>query len=121
MSRFICLSMAVILSLSSASAVAAPVHKKPAKVAKGYGFLPGYRQPLNNAAPLFKQDPAVLRQARRERRHWYIDPTPQYYDWYSGNLRYPGRPGFYRGQYNGGSMGPCYTQTPIGPVWNCGR
>jgi hypothetical protein len=34
--------------------------------------------------------------------------------------RYPGRPGFYRGRYNGGSIGACWTQTPIGPVWTCG-
>ncbi len=26
----------------------------------------------------------MLRNARRERRHWYIEPTPHYY-WYDGN------------------------------------
>jgi hypothetical protein len=35
-------------------------------------------------------------------------------------MHYFGRPGFYGGRYNGGSFGPCWTQTPIGPVWNCG-
>jgi len=54
MSRFMCLSIAVILSLSSAVAAAAPVHKRAVR-AHNYGFLPGYHQPLNNAAPLFKQ------------------------------------------------------------------
>ena len=29
-------------------------------------------------------------------------------------------PGFYRGRYNGGSFGPCWSWTPIGPAWNCG-
>jgi hypothetical protein len=35
-------------------------------------------------------------------------------------MYYFGQPGFYGGRYNGGSFGPCYTRTPIGPVWNCG-
>jgi hypothetical protein len=39
---------------------------------------------------------------------------------YDGYMHYFGRPGFYGGRYNGGSFGPCWTQTPIGPVWNCG-
>ncbi|MET0879673.1 MAG: hypothetical protein ABWY14_21290 [Tardiphaga sp.] len=121
MSRLKCLCLAITVSLLPAVAQAAPAHKKQAKIWKGYGFLPGYRQPLNNAAPLFKQDPEVLRNARRERRPWYITRTPVYYRWSDGEKYYFGRPGFYRGQYNGGSMGPCWTQTPIGPVWNCGN
>jgi hypothetical protein len=118
MSRLLCLSLAAILTLSSVVADAAPKRKKRPH---NYGFLPGYHQPLNNAAPLFKQDEAVLRNARRPKRPWYITPTPVYYRWSDGEKYYFGRPGFYRGQYNGGSMGPCWTQTPIGPVWNCGR
>jgi hypothetical protein len=118
MSRFICLLVAVALSFVSAAALAGPAHKKPPRW-KGHGFLPGYQQPLNNAAPLFKQDASVLRNARRQRRHWYISPTPYYYGW-NGEWRYPGRPGFSRGRFNGGSFGPCWTRTPIGPVWNCG-
>ena len=110
----------IVLSLTTAAAVAAPRHKRHGYRAHHYGFLPGYRQPLNNAAPLFKQDPAVLRQARREPRHWYIDPNVQYFNFYDGQWRYPGRPGFYRGRYNGGSFGPCWSWTPIGPLWNCG-
>ena len=41
-----------------------------------------------------------------------------------GNLKVGG--GFstansdYGGRYNGGGFGPCWTRTPIGPVWNCG-
>jgi hypothetical protein len=34
-------------------------------------------------------------------------------DWY-----YFGRLGFYGDR--GGSFGPCWTRTPIGPIWNCG-
>ena len=60
----------------------------------GYGFLPGYRSPERIEAE----------QARNRR--------PVY--WYGG-------PGFYRGRWNGGGFGPCWTQTPIGNVWNCGR
>jgi len=40
--------------------------------------------------------------------------------WYMGDWHYFGRPGFYRGRYNGGSFGPCWSWTPIGPAWNCG-
>jgi hypothetical protein len=119
MSRIMFLSIAVVLSLLSAAASAAPAHKRSAKIWKGYGFLPGYHQPLNNAAPLFKQEASVLRNARRDKRHWYIDPTPRYYGW-DGELRYPGRPGFGGGRYNGGSFGPCWTRTPIGAAWTCG-
>src|SRR5262245_23681387 len=118
MSRFICLIVAIALSLGSA-ALAAPAHKKP-KQWKGYGFLPGYRQPLNNAVPLFMQKKVDLRMAKRERRPWYIDRTPVYYRWSDGQKYYYGQPGFYRGHYNGGSFGPCWTRTPIGPIWNCG-
>jgi hypothetical protein len=120
MSRLVCLSIAVVLSLMSVAAPAAPVHKRPTPSWHGYGFLPGYHQPLSNSLPLFDQEAAVLRTARRERRHWYIDPTPHYYG-YDGERYYFGRPGFNGGgRYNGGSFGPCWTQTPIGPVWNCG-
>jgi hypothetical protein len=61
----------------------------------GYGFLPGYVPP--------EQEPP-------RRDYWTHSPTW----WYGG-------PGFYRGRWNGGGFGPCWTQTPIGPMWNCGR
>jgi hypothetical protein len=119
MSRLLCLSIVIVLSLLSVAAPAAPVHKRPPPRWHGYGFLPGYQQPLNNSLPLYDQKDGTRRLANRERRPWYIDPTPRYYG-YDGNSYYFGRPGFYRGHYNGGSFGPCWTQTPIGPVWNCG-
>lgn len=117
MRRFLCLSIAVVFSLLSVAAPAAPVHKRPGW--HGYGFLPGYQQPLSNSLPIYRQKNGLMRYARDNRRHWYIDPVPRYYG-FDGNQYYFGEPGFYRGHYNGGSFGPCWTQTPIGPVWNCG-
>jgi len=119
MSRLMCLFVAVILSLLPAVASAEPAQKRPKQAWHGYGFLPGYRQPLSNSIPLYKQKDAMRRLARSDRRHWYIDPVPQYYRW-DGEWHYFGRPGFGGGRYNGGSFGPCWTRTPIGAVWNCG-
>ena len=119
MSRLVCLSIAVVLSLLPVAAPAAPIHKRPAPRWHGYGFLPGYHQPLSNSQPVFMQKDGLRRLARQNRRPWYIDPTPRYYG-YDDELHYPGRPGFYNGHYNGGTFGPCWSRTPIGPVWNCG-
>src|ERR1700678_1175176 len=119
MSRLFCLLIAIVLSLLSVAAPAAPVHKRPAPSCHGYGFLRGYHQPLSNSLPLFAQKDAMRRLARRDQRPWYIDPVPRYYG-YDANWHYFGQPGFYGGHYNGGSFGPCWTRTPIGPVWNCG-
>jgi hypothetical protein len=119
MSRILCLLIAVVVSLSPVASFAAPVHKRPVPKWHGYGFLPGYEQPLSNSLPLYDQKNGTRRYARENRRPWYNYPTPQYYD-YFGEQHYFGQPGFYRGHYNGGSYGPCWTQTPIGAVWNCG-
>jgi hypothetical protein len=76
----------------------------------GYGFLPGYRPRLEetNGLPILGPDP------RRKREWRYVD--------YYGNVGYGwGRPGFYRGRYNGGSFGPCWTSTPIGMMPTCGQ
>ena len=76
----------------------------------GYGFLPGYRQPTYLAE---WRD----RSARHGGRY---DNEPRY--WSYGQPSYGwGGPGFYRGRWNGGSFGPCWTWTPIGMIWNCGR
>ena len=90
---------AAALSLT-ATASAAPVHAKrhASRHWHGYGFLPGYRPPE--------------RIEWEKARAWARTHAPVY--WYGG-------PRFYRGRWNGGGFGPCWTQTPIGPMWNCGR
>lgn len=107
MSRIFSASIVVLLSLPSAMTSGAPVHKR---LWHGYGFLPGYHQPSNNAVPVFGPKGA----ATGER-----DYSPRYFG-YDGEWHYFGRPGFYRGRYNGGTFGPCWSWTPIGPMWNCG-
>ncbi|TYL90978.1 hypothetical protein FXB40_30620 [Bradyrhizobium rifense] len=120
MSRLLCLFVAVILSLLPATAPAEPVAKKPKQSWHGYGFLPGYRQPLSNSQPIFMQKNGFRRYARENQRPWYIDPVPSYYRYIDGERYYFGRPGFGGSRYNGGSFGPCWTRTPIGAIWNCG-
>lgn len=98
------------LAAFMAAAVAAPDTSAPSPTSvpkkhhgsrrwHGYGFLPGYRPP------------EVIERERA--KHFYETHGPQFYG--------PAWPGFYRGRWNGGGFGPCWTQTPIGPVWNCGR
>ncbi len=84
----------------AASTVSAPSAAPPVKArAKrqhawhGYGFLPGYRPP----------ERIEFDNNRARSRDWWYGP-----------------PRFYRGRWNGGGFGPCWTPTPIGPVWNCG-
>ncbi len=81
--------------LQGAIASAGSAHGKRALSGSwhGYGFLPGY------------EPPEVIEWRRAGARR----PT----FWYGG-------PGFYRGRWNGGGFGPCWTPTPIGPHWNCG-
>ena len=76
---------------------------------RGYGFLPGYVQPPSNSDPLAP--------SRSYREYFYHGP---YVDYWGRTLYGAGGPGFYRGRYNGGTFGPCWTRTPIGPMWNCG-
>jgi hypothetical protein len=65
-------------------------------------------------------DRRIVTRRYRGRPNAFAYTLPAFYDW-DGARYYPGRPGFYRGQWNGGSFGPCYTQTPIGPINNCGQ
>jgi hypothetical protein len=95
---FIAAALAVaasMLAASTASAADAAHHRKRAanRPWHGYGFLPGY------------EPPEVVEWRRDFQRR------PAY--WYGG-------PQFYRGRWNGGGYGPCWTQTPIGNHWNCG-
>jgi hypothetical protein len=83
---------------------------RPKQLWHGYGYLPGYRPTLaeTNGLPVLGPDP-------RRKREW------RYFDIY-GNAHYGwGRPGFYRGQWNGGSFGPCWISTPIGMMPTCGQ
>jgi hypothetical protein len=107
MSRPQSVSIAILLFLLPALAFAAPAHKRHAQRWHGYGFLPGYHQPPNETIPVYGPNRSGP------------DYTPRYYG-YDGEWHYFGRPRFFRGRYNGGSFGPCWTQTPIGLMWNCG-
>jgi hypothetical protein len=120
--KFLAVAVATSL-LWPLAAVSKPAAKHPTKLTvhpkakskakghrwRGYGFLPGYRPQLAefNGLPVLGPDP------RRKRE-------PRYFDW-DGNVRYGwGAPGFYRGRWNGGSFGPCWTYTPIGMMNTCG-
>jgi hypothetical protein len=109
MTRGFSASIAILLCLAPAIALGAHAHKRHVRHWHGYGFLPGYRQPIDNRVPIFGEKGAI-----RD-----TDGVAPMY-WYDGDWYYFGRPRFYRGRYNGGSFGPCWTWTPIGPMWNCG-
>jgi hypothetical protein len=94
----------LVLALAAAVALPAIASAAPAQAKRhavrhwhGYGFLPGYRTPEQ----IEHED--TVKAWRRGPAYWY------------------GGPRFYRGRWNGGGFGPCWTQTPIGNVWNCGR
>ena len=95
----------------------APAAKRHIHHWHGYGFLPGYHQPPNDTVPIYGARGAVT--GEPDYSPQYPDYSPQYFG-YDGAWHYFGRPGFYRGRYNGGSFGPCWSWTPIGPAWNCG-
>ena len=101
-------SSAILLALLPAMACAAPPHKRHIYHWHGYGFLPGYHQPPNNSVPIYGPRGTI----------GGMPDAPMY--WYGGNWYYFGRPGFVHGRYNGGSFGPCWIWTPIGPMWTCG-
>jgi hypothetical protein len=93
---FLALAAAMVAVWLLPADAATPTKRRPA-AKNDYGFLPGYRPP---------------EVVDREDRLLYWRRNPSY--WY-------GWPGFYRGRWNGGGFGPCWTQTPIGNVWNCGK
>ncbi len=109
MPRLLAIAVAAVLTAALATdASAAERHGKThvtVRPAKGVGFLPGYRTPEQ-----------IERDARRYGRPNY-QPNVRYWD---GSRYYIGGPGYYRGRFNGGSFGPCYKYTPIGPMWTCG-
>jgi hypothetical protein len=85
------LAVAAALTVPTLACAADAQGKRRVSHWHGYGFLPGYVPP--------EQFDAL-----RARPYGY---------WY-------GYPGFYKGRWNGGGFGPCWTQTPIGNMWNCG-
>ena len=106
--------------LLPATAIATQAEKRQLKITvhpkyskhrwRGYGFLPGYRQP-----------PYIAEWRDRSARHRRPYEPYELRYWSDGQLRYGwGWPGFHRGRWNGGSFGPCWTSTPIGMIWNCG-
>jgi hypothetical protein len=101
----VALLVALMTALIAAPAVARSGKSKTTVVVtkkyhgtRGHGFLPGYEAPASARRIPFGESPYVR------------DATWPWYGW----------PGFHRGRWNGGGFGPCYTKTPIGPVWNCG-
>ncbi|RDV05528.1 hypothetical protein [Undibacter mobilis] len=103
------------LASSASSDPSAQTVPKPAKkhvtkrhIPRGTGFLPGYRTPAQIERDRYME-------IQRERRAYYRAGGPRIAYWgYSD-------PRFYRGRWNGGSFGPCWTTTPIGYQWNCGK
>jgi hypothetical protein len=133
MSRTVSVLLAVALALPPVAGFAASAPAKHHVDQRhiyhwhGYGFLPGYQQPPNNSAPPFltkRSSPHVAERPSGSFPNYHTPAyTPYYWHgsyWYGGGRYYLGNPGFFHGRYNGGSFGPCWTLTPIGPIWNCG-
>jgi len=108
MARISSASIAILLTLLPALALAAQAHKRHVPHWHGYGFLPGYRPSIAESQNIPILGPPIR---RRE---------PRYINLYTGQVQYGwGHPGYFRGQWNGGSFGPCWTYTPIGMMPNC--
>ena len=125
------MAAAALVAFAATADAATKTKKRYAKTQwRGYGFLPGYA-PYEAARLRKKGYRGPYGQRYGSSPFTYTNPPLQvyagypYYGGYYGGYYigkyYYGAPGFVRGQYNGGSMGPCWTQTPIGPIWNCGR
>jgi hypothetical protein len=102
------LALAAAASLVVAtSAVAAPVKKRkaPNHWHAGFGYLPGFSKKE-------RRERAIDQWRAENRGPYYIYGGPGYWSSFS-------QPGFYRGRWNGGGFGPCWTRTPIGMIWNC--
>ncbi len=121
---------ALVLALSlAASSLAfaapgdpdAPVKKKPAahKVTRQVPHKSARHVPHYTTPPGYRTPERIERERRaeinRSRRAYYRAGGQQIYYWKDPDPR------FYRGRWNGGSFGPCWTSTPIGYMWNCGK
>jgi len=100
----------VVVGLSLVLATAASAAPKKRKVPNhwhaGFGYLPGFGKKEIRAR-------ARDRWVEEHRGPYYLYGGPGYWSSFS-------QPGFYRGRWNGGGFGPCWTRTPIGMIWNCG-
>jgi hypothetical protein len=111
--------LAVSLDMSSLAFAAsgdpdAPVKKKPAATRQVKRHIPHYTTP-----PGYRTPERIERDRRaeinRSRRAYYRAGGQPIYYWKDPDPR------FFRGRWNGGSFGPCWTSTPIGYMWNCGK
>ena len=93
-------------------AVTQKVTHKKARHVKRWTTPPGYRSPEQIERERYKA-------WRRERAFAYRHNVPRVYYYYWGAPYYTGR--FGANRYDSLRVGPCWTQTPIGPMWNCGR
>jgi len=80
------------------------------------------------AQPVSSPAPTPAKRLLPHKPHWGVPPgyvPPEQYElqhrYDRANAYWYGGPGFYQGRWNGGGFGPCWTKTPIGPIWNCGR
>lgn len=66
---------------------------------------------------------AAAQPKRPAKSHWrgygFLPGYPPVQTPFRGENYWYGGPQFYRGRWNGGGFGPCYTKTPIGPINNC--
>jgi hypothetical protein len=110
--------LAVALSLGAPALAdtgdAAAPKKKPAATrhVKKWTTPPGYRTP----AQIEREQ---VKSWRRDREFAYRYNTPRGYYFYYGPQFYNGR--FGANRRDTWHIGPCWTQTPIGAVWNCGN
>ena len=79
-------------------------------------------------AVLAQTAPTMEKPLRPHKPHWGVPPGyvpleqwEHQHDYDRANAYWYGGPGYYHGRWNGGGFGPCWTKTPIGPIWNCGR
>jgi hypothetical protein len=106
------------LALAAPADTNSPPKKKPAVTRqakhhiKRWTVPPGYRSPAQIEREEYKA-------WRRERALAWRYNAPRAYYYYYG-------PPFYNGRFGANRrdslrVGPCWTQTPIGPMWNCGK
>lgn len=108
------IALAFALASPALADTTPPPKKKPGvtRHVKKWTTPPGYRTPEQIEREEYK---AWRRDRAFARRH----NTPRaYYYYYSSPYYYSGR---FASERFGSRIGPCWTQTPIGPVWNCGQ